>query len=122
MGPGSSGPFGMELNQARVNYSTYEQDLLEVCWCYPFSFEILLKQQLIPGLGSPKERPRARKVCTTRVYCTARVGIPGCRSLKFLPSGGEMFSTFKVRGGGGNVGCTGGKLTMEEGEPTPRGG
>ena len=85
-------------------------------------FETFLTQQVVQGLASPKERPRSRKVCTNRVYCTARVGIPGCRSPKLLPSGGERFKTFKVRGGGGNVGCSGGKLTREEGGDDPSGG
>ena len=39
-----------------------------------------------------------------------------------LSWGREGFRRFKVRGGGGNVGCSGSKLTREEGGTTPRGG
>ena len=54
------------------------------------AFEILLTPQSVQGPASPKERPRAQKVCTNRVYCTARVSIPSCRSQESLPTGGRF--------------------------------
>ena len=74
--------------------------------------EIFLTHQLVQGLTFPKERHRARNVCTNGVYCTARVGTPGCRSLESLPWGGERSKTFKVRRDGGNG-------WSEEGGTTP---